>query len=312
MTDQSYVVPPVLIDDTAFVDCSVAEPAAGETVYDAEATYAAGEEVISATTHRAYRSRVDGNHGQPLPVWPATTTDSWRDAGPTLRWAMLDLFSTKATTGASPLTLSLTPSTRFTAFGARGVLADSATLSLKVDRVERWTRTTNLRRRVVRSGWEWFTTPFDSTPDVLFTNIPTQIGATLDVTFTRAAGPVTVTQLLIGRAIAIGDPPAVTTPATSDIESFSIKERDDFGNAKLVPRRSVDKANIVVNADRALGRRLQDTRKALDAQPAMWVGLEDLTDAYGAALFSIGKYNRWFMTLTPEGVIVQELEIEGL
>lgn len=312
MTDQSFVVPPIAIDDAAYTDCSVGEPAAGETAYAAGTTYAAGAEVISATTHRAYRSRQDGNVGKPLPVWPATQTEWWRDTGPTLRWAMLDLLSTKATTGASPLTLRLTPDARFTAFGATGVLADSVTLSLKVGGVEKWTATQNLRRRVVRSWSEWLTTPFDSTPDVLFMGIPTQIGAVLEATFTRAAGPVSVTQLLIGRAIAIGDPPAVSTPATSDIESFSLVERDEFGTLKWVPRRAVAKASFTVLADRALGRRLQDARKSLDAKPAMWIGLEDLTDAYGAALFSIGKYNRWLMTLNPEGLIVQELEIEGL
>lgn len=312
MKKSSYVVPPVTIDDAALTFTTVAEPdtGAGEVVYDVGHTYAFGDQAIDTTTHRVYRSRVDANIGKALPVSPATENDWWRDVGPTNQWALLDLLSTTPTVAASPLTIKLTSGKRITALGARGVVADGVTLALKIGGVEVWTKSLGLRRRVVRSWYQWTITPFDSTPDVAVLNIPAIIGGELTVTFTRVAGPVTVTQLLVGRQIVLGDPPKFD--AVSDLEDYSRADRDDYGVLTLIPRRTVPKVSFNAVADRVIGRSLQDARGQLAGRPAMWLGLNDLTDAYGAALFMIGIYRRWVMTLGEDDTISQDFEIEGL
>lgn len=312
MVDWTYVVPSITIDDATLTAASVAEPASGEAVYDDDHTYAFGDLAISTTTHRVYRSLQDTNVGKPLPVAPAKATEWWRDIGPTNRWAMLDLFSTTATVGASPLSISFSPTQRYSAFGATGVIADSVTLSVSVDDVEQWTRTVNLRRRVVRTWLEWKTTPFESAPDVLVLNIPGLIGSVLTVTFNRSSGPVRVTQAMVGRQIAIGQPPSSGQPAVSDIEDFSKSERDAYGTLERVPGKTIPKLSMTVIAERSYGRRVSDARKALAGRPAMWVGLEDLNDAYGAAMFLIGIYRRWVITLGESDLMTQEIDMEGL
>ena len=70
-------------------------------------TYAAGQMVIRASTHRIYQSVKAGNVGHD----PATRVDDtwWTDQGPTNRWAMFDQAVGTYTVGTGSITLTLAP-----------------------------------------------------------------------------------------------------------------------------------------------------------------------------------------------------------
>ena len=54
------VIPPILITSSVLASSTVAEPSAGEVVWNAATSYAVGDVVIRTTTHRKYECQIAG------------------------------------------------------------------------------------------------------------------------------------------------------------------------------------------------------------------------------------------------------------
>jgi hypothetical protein len=66
---------------------TIAEPAAGETLWVSGGTYALGDKRIRVETHRVYEA-VQASTGRTIA--PELDGTYWKDMGPTLRWAPFD------------------------------------------------------------------------------------------------------------------------------------------------------------------------------------------------------------------------------
>lgn len=298
------VIPPITITSALLTSSTAAEPGPGETLWNAATNYSIGTLAIRTTTHRVYEALASGVDAG----LPESTPTRWLDVGPTNRYAMFDLERNSATTVSSPLTVVITPGQRVNSIALIGLVAQSVTITMDASSSTVYTYTADLTTRNTLSWYDYFYGTFGTNPTVVRFDLPPFTGGAITVTLTAASGSVKCAALVLGTAVDLG---RVQANPRSDALNFSRIERDDFGNATLIPRRSVPKTTQVLISDKFRVERLSEVRKQLNATPAVWSGLDDATsDGYFEALLVLGIYKAFSIDMSyPEhAVITIELE----
>lgn len=278
-------VTPTLISST------VPEPDTGEATYSAGATYALGATVISTTTHRVYESLQASNTGNALPVPPETQTDWWIETGVTNRWAALDSARNTQSVGASPMVVVIAPGARINSVAVMGMEADTLRIEMINDSVVVYDKSFDLKLRRVRDGYEYCFKPFGLQPSVLQFDLPPFFAAQVRVTLTRATGSVKLGSVVVGNYIYLG---AMQQGAENDALNFSTIDRDLYGTAALVPRRTLPVTTQTCIIEKQHVTDLLDARVRLNAVPAVWSGLDDLgSNDWFEAFLILGIYKRF-------------------
>ena len=302
---------PLAITGAMLTDCSVAEPDtdAGEVAYDVDDTYGFGDQVVSATTHRTYRSLQVGNHGKPLPVAPETATAWWRDIGPTNRWRALDLDRATGTTAASPMVYEINPGERCSVVALFGGVADTARIEAFLGATTVFDQTFRLRWRKVSTWREYLTTRFSVKKAVWALNIPIHSAITFRITLTRAAGDVTLGSLVLGRWEDIGQ---LRTEFDADEEDFSRITRDDFGGLDPVEGRAVPSIRFETIVEPARIGRLRDLRTRARARPVLVLPIADPDDPLAETMATIGILRRFTIPRSEDQVMFIPFEAEEI
>lgn len=259
-------VTPTLISHT------VPEPDTGESVYNAGTTYALGAQVISTSTHRVYESLQASNTGNPLPVPPLTETDWWIEVGVTNRWASLDAARNTQSVGASPMVVVIEPGARINSVAVMGMEADTLRIEMINGGAVVYDKSFDLKLRRVRDGYEYCFKPFGLQQSVLQFDLPPFFAAQVRVTLTRSTGTVKLGSVFVGNYIHMGD---MQSGADNDGLNFSVIDRDVYGTATLVPRRSIPVTTQTCLIEKQYVTDLLDARTRLNAVPAVWSGLDD-------------------------------------
>jgi hypothetical protein len=301
------VVPPLAITDAILTSSTVNEPDTGEAAWSSLTTYAAGDVVIRTTTHRKYSSLAGGN----LNHDPAADTAGtyWFDEGPTNRWAMFDLLRNTGTTGASPLEVVLTPGTRVDSIGVVGITADSITITVESDAVEVYSSSLDLRTRDTVDWYGYFHDEFTIQQAVALFDLPPFTNAVITVTLERDTGDVTCGGVIIGRFVDLG---VTIHGAQNDADNFSKITRDDDGVATLTPRRTVPKNSVTTSIKKLAVNKALKVRVDLNAEPALWSGLDDATSGYFEPLLILGVYKRFTITMDRPNDATLSLDIEEI
>ena len=242
--------------------------------------------------HRVYESLQAANTGH-YPTLAASST-WWVDVGPTNKWAMFDLERNTGTTQASPLTVVITPGERIDSLALVGLIADSVTITVTSGGPTVYTATVDLSTREVLNWYDYFFQPFSFATSVAKFDLPPYVNGIITVTITRASGAVTCGGLITGLSTYLG---ITLGQALSDALNFSRIERDDFGNATLVPRRSVPKASLQILCDKANVNAARAVRDALSGAPALWSGLDDADDGFFEAVLILGIHKAFGITM---------------
>lgn len=286
------VIPPITITDAMLTSHTVAEPAAGEAAWNAATSYTVGQEVIRTTTHRIYENLIAGVDA----TTPETAPTRWLDVGPTLRWSMFDTLRNSATTAATTMTVVLTPGRRIDSIALVGVIGESITITMTSAPLGTvYSATVNLILRNTLSWSGYFFGTFTYAGSTARFDLPPYSNAVITVTVSRTSGDVAVGALVIGQGVDIGK---VLSQARSDALNFSSVTRDAFGNATLVPRRTVPTTDqqIYTTPDRI--EVLREVRSALNAVPAVWSGMDDkTTNPHFEALLILGVYKEFSITM---------------
>lgn len=280
-----------------------------EAAYNGATTYAAGATVSSSSTHRVYESLQAANTGNPLPVAPELTTAWWLDVGPTNKWAMFDYLRNSKTVYASPVTVVLTPGVRIDALAALDLEATSVTVSMVVGASTVYTHTEALVSRRVTGWYDYFFAPFVTKSGFVLLDLPPYYNGVLTVVFTNTGGNVKVGAMLVGSQEYIGD---AQYKAESDVLNFSTVTRELDGSAVITQRRNVPKLNITTLVDKVYVNRIRDLRDALNAAPAVYVGIDDDDDSWWEAVLLLGIYKRWVINVDQPARAMCTLELEGL
>ncbi|CUI04674.1 hypothetical protein BN2497_4125 [Janthinobacterium sp. CG23_2] len=222
------VIKPTTITTARLTSSTVAEPAAGETVWNAATAYTLGAVVIRTSTHMKYERTIAGTTA----IAPESDPTNWIEAGPTLRWAMFDRKIGTATTAATSITVVAQPGA-VSGLGMLELVGRQVVVTLKnaPGGTTVYSRTINLDGTMITSVYDWFFLDYEQLSDFVLTDLPQHYAACeLTVTITSTT-PVSVGVLQVGRVLNIG---RTVGGATAGIIDYSSKGRDRFGNFDVV------------------------------------------------------------------------------
>ena len=301
---------------TAGATYYVRNPAAGTFQLAASAgglvlaTSSAGSGTHTATTqiHRVYRSKQAGNTGN-YPLLAASAA-WWEDIGPTNRYAMFDVLRNTATRSASPMTVVITPGQRVDSIALLGVVAQS--VQVTVTSVSAggtvYDRTVSLQARDTGSWRDYFFGVFRYRTAVALYDLPLYTDAVITVTLTHASANIQCGALVIGMSEFLG---STRLAAVADVLNFSTVTRDIDGNATMTRRRNAPVTKQVLMSDKGLVPKLCRVRDDLDATPAVWSSLDDVTDSdYFEAFLILGFYRKFLINAEYPTEARVELELE--
>lgn len=302
------IIRPTPITDALLVSSSVAEDDYAE--YDSGTTYAAGDRVISTTTHRVYESLQGTNSGHALPVSPEVATDWWQNVGATNRWKMFDGGVSVQTEDADTIEIVLIPG-RADSIALLNI--DAATYHITIDDAPGSPST-----RVYDSGvqtleeaqniGDWYEYFFEPLPirrsDLVLTDLTPYTSGLVTITLASLGGTVSVGELIVGLYRDLG---IMKWEPHVGIVDYSVKELDPFGNV-VVTERAFSKR---MTADFKIDNRLVDyvirVLAEFRATPAVWIGEETFTSTILYAFFK-----SFDVVITgPDGSWCN-LELEGL
>jgi hypothetical protein len=279
-----------------------------EVVYNAGTTYTAAANQIVSYSRRLYLSLQVANTGHTPDVSPTW----WKDIGPTNKWAMFDMKNNAETAApGGTLTVVLTPGVRINSIGMIGVIADQVTINITSGGVNVYSRTVSfVTRDGIIDAYTYCFNPFQQIDAACFFDLPPITNNVITLVFTRSQGNIIVQALAVGMYVFAGN--FQYDDATDDADNYSTITRDDFGNATLVPKRTVPKVSGSLRVPAANMKAVRLLRETLNAVPAIWCGLDDITDYYFPSLILLGVYQEFSIGLKYTNVAVISLQLEGI
>lgn len=296
------IVSPLDITDARMVSSNL--PESEYPAWSISTTYAIGEMVYLASTHRVYKSAIAGNIGKN----PASTPNEWTDFGPTNRWAPFDGSVGSQAKSSDGLIEYRFKMSAVVSYLALLNLTGAITVSVKmVDPVAGvvYDKTVDMRRRPDSpSWWSWFFGPRTAKTQTLFDDLRPYRKAEIFVTIT-GGDDLALGVMLFGipRTFSYG----VQAGARVSLQDFSRKERTVYGDFVIVPRAFAKRANFVMLIDASEVDPLSNFLAKIRSTPSLWVG----SDRYEATTI-YGFSKSWEVVISFPEYSVFELELEGL
>ena len=284
------ILVPITLTDAMLSSSTIAEPAAGETVWNAATSYTVGQRCILTATHRVYENLIAGVNATSPDQALTGATPRWLDYGPTLRWAAFDGVVNTPSTATTSFTYVLLPGF-FNAIAFYGV--DGATITVSIKDAPGGTVFYTYSGALLEPPVDYY--------DYYFGVIRGLSKLVLSDILLYANPEVTITVTGVGTVeagmIALGDlRPLISEGgiggtqqgASAEPFTYSYINTDAFGRTSIVRRHSATnmRASVVLpktDADAALAT----VQSVLDV-PAAWIA----TDAEGYAglnVFGLGS-----------------------
>ena len=300
------VIPSLDIGAAQLLSSSVPDVASTEIAWVSGANYVIGDVRIRVSTGRKYERFVAGAGTLP----PEDDLVNWKDAGPTNKRAMFDLYRNSQTIASSPLTVVIAPGKRIDALALTGMaLVTSVSITVRVAGVTVYSRVENLSNRMTLSWSDFYRGEFSTKPSLILFDLPPFTGAQMTITLTGPGATVKCGACVVGTAVDIGD---VEYGAEGDSLNFSLVDRDKFGNATLVPRRSVPKTSQTLIVKKSRINKIREVKQSLDAVPAVWAGLVDAEDGYFEMLLIVGIWKKFSINARHPTEARVSLELEEI
>ncbi len=306
------VITPITITDAILTSSTIAEPDTGEAAWLAATSYTLGQVVIRTTTHKKYENILAGVDAGV----PENTPTRWLDLslsansnGITNRYAMFDTLRNTQSIKASPVTVVLTPNARIDSLGLLSVDADSVHIVVTNGAEVVYDVTRSLSSHDVFDWYSYYFSPFKKIPNLVFFDIPPYSTSVITLTFTSVS-TIKIGAIVLGNQTDLGK---AVHGFSSDELNFSRIEREATGESILLPRRSVPKISIESTADPIKLNSIRDTRKNLNAIPAVWSGLDDKIDnPYFETVLLLGVYKKFLISPPNANQVQISLEIEEI
>lgn len=271
-------------------------------------TYALGDIVIQAATHRMFESlqAANLNHSptELLSTW-------WIDIGPTNAWAMFDQVNGTATAAQSEIAFTVQTTGRVDSVALLSLAGAQVVVSATYGGNSVYNETYSLVDNTGVTDWyAYFFTPPLRRTDLIVSDLPLYAGMVVSVALT-GEGAVSIGSAIIGLSQALG---TSIYGARVGITDFSRKEADAFGNYQLVERPFSKRGNFSVVVD---GFSVMEVASKVDAIQRILAGYRATplvfvaSDSYDAtAIF--GFYRSFDLDIAYPTQSVLTLEIEGL
>lgn len=131
----------------------------------------------------------------------------------------------------------------------------------------------SLTGRGIPTTWlEWFTAPFDQTFQVAVTDAPSTLSPEVEILIDGGSNPASVGEIFLGTVQILG----TTTYGTSiEIEDFTTRERDAFGNFVIRERLSTSIVSYTVVVEKSRMQFVDRLLRSRLAKPTVYVGDEN-------------------------------------
>lgn len=273
--------------------------------YAGGTTYALGDIIQVAASHRCYQSLAAGNTGNAV-----TDTTKWVDYGPTNRWCALDTLRNTQAVQPSPMTYVIAPGVRCNSLFLGGMVANSAeiTVTSVTGGGTVYHETVDLNTRVVTNWYQYFFEPFSTRATLVRWDLPPYLDAIITVTLTSTSGSVSLGAIQTGSYEELG---TILAPASPGSLNFSSVTRDTYGNATVTQRKGRPTLVCQTKLDSSLMTRVKNFKTATDAMPTVWAGLTDDTDDFFESLAILGLWKK-FDPVIRDGFVEVNFELEEI
>lgn len=296
------VVEPIKVTDAVLISTNV--PETDYPAWSNATAYAVGARVIRTNTHKVYEAVAANTNKVPENDLVAAF---WLPVSATNRWKAFDaIISDPVVKATSPITYVLKPNAFADTIAFFGLLGSSVRVKITypLDGVVFDETRELIDSTGITDWWSYFYSPQGIATQELFVGLPLYLDAEIEITISGGSN-IQVGEIVVGRTQVLGD----TLVNTSiGIEDFSRKERDDFGNAILVPRAFAQTVSFQFTFPTEDARRIQNVLARLRATPAIYSAGAG-TSQFGTTIY--GFYQDFDIPLTTN-VSFGTLAIEGL
>lgn len=299
------VLVPTPVTDAALKSCTVAEPASGETEWNAATAYTLGQEAIRATLHKKYRRKVAGATA----TAPESDATNWLEIGSTDRWAQFDQKIGSRTTvpsGNITTVLELGSIEGLALLDLRGASV-TATLKQTPGGAVAWTRTQYLDATPVQSVYDWMYGEYRQLHNTIWTDLPGQFPfGELTVTVTGHASGAAIGALVAGRVHGIG---LTEYGAGSGLLNWGKVVDDGFGNRTWEEGGYANRVTLPLVIENSDMTRVKRVLTTIRSTPSVYVA--SCMTEYDS-LNCYGVYRDLYITIPHYGFVTCNLEIDGL
>ena len=273
------VIPPLTLTATMLTS-TIAEPSAGETLWNPATSYITPTRVYRAETHKIYESSsVASTVDSVVPELSIyTTVPKWVEVSSTNKYAMFDTLRNVKSYATSSIVVVLNPTQRIDALALLG-LENVSNILITTSYGGVSATIVNKNNSYVVDGITAYY------PSCITLDIPPYYNVTITITLT-GTGTIKCGNCVVGIYENIG---IIQKGIAADAINLSTVERDLYGNATLIQRRNIPKISATLIADKSIINKVGRLREYLNAKPAVWSGLDQsTTDSYYEALLILG------------------------
>ncbi len=296
-----------VVTGSGLVYSPTAEPASGETLWNAATSYTVGQVVARTTTHHLYENLIAGVNAT-LPENATTgVTPRWLDLGATNRWSQFDQKIGTATTSTTSLTTIVKPG-----LGEGLALLDLIGVTAKISATDAgsgvviFERTVDLDSTTIESVFDWMFSDRVQKRNVVITDIPAQypnmvVAVTIESTTGSAIGV-----FAVGRAIFIG---ATEYGAGAGIINFGKVTDDGFGNRTWIEGYWANRVTLPMVGNTSDFNRIHRQLATVRSTPCIYIGsaLDSMEP-----LVCYGVFRDLYITVPNYPSIAMNLEIDGM
>ena len=197
-------------------------------------TYSQGDRrVVDKVAYEVVASSTTDNPTEGVNKNPA----SWIKLGYSNKWRMFTLAKDSKSTAGPTLTFTSDFGVSVDTVALLGVVGSS--IHIKIETVAQgvvYDETITTTDILVDNYFDWFFLPYESKEDFIFFNLPTYPDATITITVTASLNTA-IGRFVAGTSKQLGESIYGSSTGT---QSFTIRDRDGFGNLNIVPRRTID------------------------------------------------------------------------
>ena len=297
------VIPPLTLTATMLTS-TIAEPSAGETLWNPATSYITPTRVYRAETHKIYESSsVASTVDSVVPELSIyTTVPKWVEVSSTNKYAMFDTLRNVKSYATSSIVVVLNPTQRIDALALLGLE--------NVSQILITTSYGGVSATIVNKNNSYVVDGITAYyPSCITLDIPPYYNVTITITLT-GTGTIKCGNCVVGIYENIG---IIQKGIAADAINLSTVERDLYGNATLIQRRNIPKISATLIADKSIINKVGRLREYLNAEPAVWSGLDQsTTDSYYEALLILGFYKNFTITIDNPIAITINLELEEI
>lgn len=237
---------------------------------------------------------------------PVTNETYWARADSTNKWRMFDSSSSSQSIKADSMVVELRPTGRFNALYLGNINCASVQVEVRDS-------TGTLQYDETYSGiamnWDvsfysWYFDAIDRITDLFISDLPNLLNPRITVTFTDTGGTVQCGACIPNAMREIG---ATQYGMTVGIKDYSIKERDDYGNSKLIERAYSRTCTALVMVDNDDVDAIVNILASYRATAIIYSG----ADSFGSSLI-FGWFNDFHNEIAYPSHSLLSMEMESL